>query len=73
MVTGEAEPDEGGEEVLTRTVQIPVVQPGGQIIREPLVVAVKETDDAVLSGTHPDVVRLLELNVQVFIAHRPPE
>jgi hypothetical protein len=43
--------------------------------REPLVVAVRaETEQtAELTGTHPDVVRLLELNVQVFVAHRPAE
>jgi len=62
--------DEPDTNTMTRTIQIPVVQPGGQIIREPLLVAVSEPEDESGAGTHPDVVRLLELNVQVFVAHR---
>jgi glycogen operon protein len=57
-------------EVLTRTVQIPVVQPGGQIIREHLDSG-KEPEFGALSATHPEIVQLLELNVQIFVAHRP--
>ncbi|MCL1801913.1 MAG: hypothetical protein FWG25_11235, partial [Promicromonosporaceae bacterium] len=58
-------------EVLTRTVQIPVVQPGGQIIRERLQARIPRAELGALADTHPDTVQLLELNVQVFVAHRP--
>jgi len=72
VLPGDAEPQDSKGHI--RTVQIPVVQPGGQIIREPLEVEVTETsENPIVEGTHPDVVRLLELNVQVFVAHRPAD
>ena len=68
--------DGAASEAPTRTVQIPVVQSGGQIIRESLETAIIPTVAVMppsLKETQPGYAQILELNVQLFIAHRPIE
>ncbi|MDR2702767.1 MAG: glycogen debranching protein GlgX, partial [Cellulomonadaceae bacterium] len=63
-------------EVPTRTIQVPIVQAGGQIVREAVETAIDPATPALaptLAHTQPHSVQLLELNVQLFVARRPPQ